>query len=85
VFEEHCVANSHCPCFNNVDVETLVMLYHPLNVEAGVSVGIPGLSVLWFDVGHHRASHGCKRAFHVVLLPMDMGIHGHFWCGIALS
>jgi hypothetical protein len=78
VFEEHCVANSCCPSFHNVDVETLVMLHCHPNVEAGVRVDVPGLSVLGFDVGHHCASQGCEGAFHVVVLPMNMGIHGHF-------
>ncbi len=54
------------------------------DVEAGVRVDIPGLWDLGFDVGHHRASQGRKQAFHVVLLPMDMSICGHFWCNVAL-
>ncbi len=84
MFEEHCVANSCCPGFHNVDVETLVMLYRHFNVEAGVCVDVPGLSVLGFDVGHHRTSQGWEMAFHVVVLPMDMGIRRHFWCNAAL-
>jgi hypothetical protein len=81
VFEEHCVTDSCCPGFHNVDVETLVMLQCRPNVKTGVRVNIPGLSVLRFDMGHYCASQGCKWAFHVIVLPMDMGIHGHwqFW------
>ncbi len=84
MFEEHCVANSCCPYFHNIDVETLVMLHCHTNVEAGVCVDVPGLLVLGFDVGHHHASQGCKRAFHIVVLPKDMGIRRHFWCDVAL-
>jgi hypothetical protein len=84
VLEEHCVTDSCCPGFHNVDVETSVMLHCCSNVETGVCVNVPGLSVLGFDVGHYRSSQGCKWAFHVVVLPVDMGIHGHFWCNIAL-
>ncbi len=84
MFKKYCVANSRCTCFHNVDVEALLMLHCHPNVEAGVRMDIPGLLVLGFDVGHHRTSKGCKRAFHVVVLPMDMGICGHFWCDVAL-
>ncbi len=80
-----CVANSCCPGFHNVDVEASVMLHCHPNVETSVHVDVPGLSVLGLDLGHHRASQRCKRAFHVIVLPVDMGIHGHFWCNIALS
>ncbi len=45
---------------------------------------IPGLSVLGLDVGHHCKSQGRKRAFHVVVLPVDMSMRQHFWCNIAL-
>ncbi len=84
VFEEHCVANSCCPRFHSVDVETSVMRHCHPNVETGICVDIPGLLVLGFDVGHHHASQGCKQAFQVVVLPMDMGICRHFWGNIAL-
>jgi hypothetical protein len=80
MFEKHCVANSHYPGFHNINVETLVMLHCRSDVEAGVRVDVQGSLVLGFDVGHYRASQGRKQAFHVVVLPMDMGIHGHFWC-----
>ncbi len=84
VFEGHCVTDFCCPGFHNVDVETSVMLHHHPYVETGVRMNIPELSVLGFDVGHHCASQGCKWAFHVVVLPVDMGIRGHFWCNAAL-
>ncbi len=70
--------------FHNVDVETSVMLHCCPNVEAGVCMDVPGSSVLGFDVGHHCASQGWERAFHVVVLPMDMGIVEIFWCNVAL-
>ena len=57
---------------------------HP-NVETDVRVNVPRSSGLGFDVGHYRASQWCKWAFHVVVLPMDIGICGHFWCDVALS
>ena len=85
MFEEHCVTDSHCPGFHDVDVETLVMLHCCPDVEAGVHVDVLGLSVLGFEVGHNRASQRYKWAFHVVMSPMDMGIRGHFWCDVALS
>jgi hypothetical protein len=78
VFEEYQVADSCCPCFHNVDVETLVMLNCHPDVETGVRVDVSGLSVLGFDVGHHRTSQRCKRMFHEVMLPMDMGMHRTF-------
>jgi hypothetical protein len=56
VFEEHCVTDSCCPGFHNVDVETSVMLHRCPDVETGVCVNVPGSSVLGFDVGHYRAS-----------------------------
>jgi hypothetical protein len=61
-----------------------MMLHCHPNVEAGVGVDVPGLSVLGINMGHHRASQECKQAFHVVVLPMDMGIRGHFWCNVSL-
>ncbi len=70
--------------FYNKDVETLLMLYCRLDVEAGVCTDVPGLSILGFDVGHNPASQGCKQAFHVVVLPMDMVICRHVWCNAAL-
>jgi hypothetical protein len=85
MFEEQRVANSHRLCFHNVDVETLVMLHCRPDVEAGVRVDVPGSLVLGFDVGHHCSSQRCKPAFHVVVLPMDMGIRRHIWCNVALS
>jgi hypothetical protein len=36
-------------------------------------------------MGHYHTSQGCKQAFHAVVLPVDTGIHGHFWCDVALS
>ncbi len=85
MFEEHCVTDSCHPGFQNVDVETLVMLHCCSDVENGVHVNVPELSVLGFDVGHHRASQQeCKWAFHIIMLPVDMGTHGHFWCDVAL-
>jgi hypothetical protein len=71
--------------FHNVDVEALVILHCHPNVETGVRVNVPGLSVLGLEVGHHRASQRCKWVFHVMVLPVDMGICGHFWCNVALS
>ncbi len=85
MFEEHCVIDSCHPGFHDVYVETLMMLYCHPDVETGVCVNVPGLSVLGFDVGHYRASQECKCAFHVVVLPVDMGIHRHIWFNIALS
>ncbi len=80
-----CVAHSRCPGFHHVNVETLMVLHHFPDVETGVRVDVPGLSVLGLDVGHHSASQGHEWAFHVVVLPMDMGICRHFWCNITLS
>jgi hypothetical protein len=62
------------PGFHNVDVEALVMLHCCPDVETGVRMNIPGLSVLGLDVGHHHASQRCEQAFHVIVLPVDMGI-----------
>ncbi len=84
MFEEHCVTDSCCPGFHDVIVETSVMFYCHPDVETGVRVNVPGLSVLGFDVGHYHASQGCKWAFHVIVLPVDMGILGHVWCDVAL-
>ncbi len=85
MFEEHCVTDSCRPGFHDVDVETLMMLYRRSDVETGVRVNVPGSSVLGFDVGHYCPSQGWEWAFHVAMLPVDMGIRGHFWCNIALS
>ncbi len=85
MFEEHCVTDSCCPGFHNVDVETSVMFHCRPDVETGVRVNIPGSSVLGFHPGHYCASQGCKWMFRVIVLPVDMGIRGHFWCDIALS
>ncbi len=84
VFEEHCVAHSHCLGFHDVDVEVLVVFHCRPDVETGVCVDVPGLSVLGLDVGHHHVSQVRKGAFHVIVLPMDMGICRHFWCNVAL-
>jgi hypothetical protein len=54
------------------------------DVETGVRMNVLRLSVLGFDVGHYSASQGCEWAFHVGMLPVDMGICGHFWCDVAL-
>ncbi len=61
------------------------MLHCRPDVETSVCMNVPGLSVIGIDVGHYRASQGCKWAFHVFMLPVDMGICGHFWCNVALS
>jgi hypothetical protein len=51
VFEEHCVTDSCCPGFHNVDVETLVTLHRHPDIETSVHVNVPRLSVLGFDMG----------------------------------
>jgi hypothetical protein len=84
VFEGHCVTDSCSPDFHDVDVETLVVLQRHHDVETGVRVNFPRLSVLGFDVGHYHAPQGCEWVFHIVVLPVDMGICRHYWCGIAL-
>ncbi len=61
------------------------MLHCRPNVQTIVGVYVSGWSVLGFDVGHYCASQGCKWAFHVIVLPVDMGICRHFWCNVALS
>jgi hypothetical protein len=48
-------------------------------------VDIPGMSVLWFDVRHHRASQWCERALHVIMLPMHMCVCRYFGYHVALT
>ncbi len=63
----------HC----HPDIETGVRVIVPGSSVLGfdgVCVNVPELTVLGFDVGHYHASLGCKWAFHVIVLPVDMGI-----------
>ena len=84
VFEELCVADSCCPGFQNVDVEALVMLHCCPDVETGIRVNVPGLSILgltWAITAHpmgvngHHVAHGHGHT-RTLLVQCCSGVRG---------
>ena len=85
MLEKYQVADPCCSRFDDVHVETPMMLHRRANAVSNLSVDIPGMSVLWFDVRHHRASQWCERALHVIMLPMHMCVCRYFGYHVALT
>ena len=56
MLEEYRVADPCRSRFDDVHVETLVVLHGSAYVVPYLAVNIPGTSVFWFDVRHHRTS-----------------------------
>ena len=85
MLEKYRVADPCRSRFDDVHFETPVVLHGSAYVVPNLAVDIPGTSVFWFDVCHHRASQWCERAFHVIMLPVHMRISRYFWHHVALA
>jgi hypothetical protein len=85
MLEKYRVADPCRSRFDNVHVETPMMLHRSADAVPNLTVDIPGASVLWVDVCHHQASKRCERAFHVIMLPVHMCICRYFGYHVALT
>ncbi len=72
MFKKYQIANPRCSCFHNVYVETPMVLHRRANVESYIAVYVPRLTIFGFDVRHNHTFQWCKRALHVVVLPMHV-------------
>jgi hypothetical protein len=62
-----------------------MVLHCRADVESYVAVYVPRLTIFGFDMSHNRTFQQCKRALHVVMLPVHVRICQYFWHHIALS